>query len=219
MLVISRSAGQKIQIGQGITVTFLKSRGTGMRVGIEAPPGTSVHRHEVWEKARELMRAVKNPADDDVKELKNRLSSDDKIPENGLTNPGLPFCAEQGLWGFHDTREFFLETLRNAGGLFCLRGAEGPDCRFLLLDTSGRLPEFSVAPETLVRETGWNLDPGEIGSVKILVPVCVPRGRAEGACACLRIPLAVHLEENIACQLLLGGSEPWKKAIFTNGLQ
>ena len=45
MLVLTRKAGEKIVIGDDITITILDVRGDGIRIGIDAPP-----RH--WDPAR-----------------------------------------------------------------------------------------------------------------------------------------------------------------------
>ena len=50
MLVLSRKEGERIRIGDKITVTVLEVRGDKVRIGIEAPENVSVHRQEVYEK-------------------------------------------------------------------------------------------------------------------------------------------------------------------------
>ena len=50
MLVLSRKEGERIRIGDKITVTVLELRGDKVRIGIEAPETVSVHRQEVYEK-------------------------------------------------------------------------------------------------------------------------------------------------------------------------
>jgi carbon storage regulator len=47
MLVLTRRLGESIQIGDNITVTVVRVTPTEVRLGIEAPAGTSVHRMEV----------------------------------------------------------------------------------------------------------------------------------------------------------------------------
>jgi carbon storage regulator len=49
MLVLSRKEGERIRIGDKITVTVLELRGDKVRIGIEAPETVSVHRQEVFE--------------------------------------------------------------------------------------------------------------------------------------------------------------------------
>lgn len=47
MLVLSRRVGEKIEIGDGITVTVLKVTGKSVRVGIEAPKHVTIRRSEI----------------------------------------------------------------------------------------------------------------------------------------------------------------------------
>lgn len=49
MLVLSRKKGEKIQIGDKVTITVVDIRGDKVRIGIEAPRDLSVHRQEVHE--------------------------------------------------------------------------------------------------------------------------------------------------------------------------
>ncbi len=47
MLVLTRKAGEKIVIGDDITITILDVRGDGIRIGIDAPRGIKIQREEV----------------------------------------------------------------------------------------------------------------------------------------------------------------------------
>ncbi len=48
MLVLTRKIGEKIIIGNNITVTILDGgRGEGVRIGIDAPRDVAIHRSEV----------------------------------------------------------------------------------------------------------------------------------------------------------------------------
>lgn len=49
MLVLSRSVNQQILIGSDILITVLDIRGDKVRLGVDAPPGVSIHRMEVAE--------------------------------------------------------------------------------------------------------------------------------------------------------------------------
>jgi len=54
MLILSRKVGERILIGDKITVTVVKIGHGGVRIGIEAPPELAVVREEL---AAELKRA------------------------------------------------------------------------------------------------------------------------------------------------------------------
>lgn len=47
MLVLSRKAGQSIEIGEGITVTVTQIKGNKVRIGISAPAEIPIHRREL----------------------------------------------------------------------------------------------------------------------------------------------------------------------------
>ena len=56
MLVLTRKVGERIQLGDNITVTLVKINGNVVRLGIEAPPEMAVMRQELAEgKAREAI--------------------------------------------------------------------------------------------------------------------------------------------------------------------
>ena len=47
MLVLSRKVGERILVGDNISITVVRVTGGGVRLGIEAPQGLSVIREEV----------------------------------------------------------------------------------------------------------------------------------------------------------------------------
>jgi len=47
MLVLSRKVGERIHIGNDVIVTVLSVRGGRIRLGIEAPEGVHIKRHEL----------------------------------------------------------------------------------------------------------------------------------------------------------------------------
>ncbi|WKD50470.1 carbon storage regulator CsrA [Microbulbifer spongiae] len=48
MLVVKRRTGENLRIGTHVSVTVLGISGNQVRVGIEAPKSTPVHREEVY---------------------------------------------------------------------------------------------------------------------------------------------------------------------------
>jgi carbon storage regulator len=67
MLVITRKPGDRIRLGDDITVTVLDVVGSTVRLGIDAPHEIPVYRHEVWEAIEAENRAA---ADSSVDQLK-----------------------------------------------------------------------------------------------------------------------------------------------------
>jgi len=50
MLILTRKSGERITIGDHVRVTILEIKGKQVRLGIEAPPETRVHREEIFQK-------------------------------------------------------------------------------------------------------------------------------------------------------------------------
>jgi len=57
MLVLTRKANQRIQIGEKITVTVVEVRGRYVRIGIEAPREVRILRNELGSRSRQLGQA------------------------------------------------------------------------------------------------------------------------------------------------------------------
>jgi carbon storage regulator len=58
MLVITRKSGERINVGDDVTITVLDVNGSTVRLGIEAPTEVKVHRHEIWLAVQEENRAA-----------------------------------------------------------------------------------------------------------------------------------------------------------------
>lgn len=66
MLVLSRKVGERILIGENISVTVVRVAGNGVRIGIVAPDEMPVIREELKlqldEAARQEARSAENPS-------------------------------------------------------------------------------------------------------------------------------------------------------------
>jgi carbon storage regulator len=58
MLVITRKPGERICLGDDVTITVLDVVGSTVRLGIEAPSEIPVYRHEIWAAVKEENRAA-----------------------------------------------------------------------------------------------------------------------------------------------------------------
>ena len=72
MLVITRKSGERICLGDDVTVTVLEIVGSTVRLGIEAPAEIPVYRHEIWAAVKEENRAAAEASITDLPSTKNR---------------------------------------------------------------------------------------------------------------------------------------------------
>jgi carbon storage regulator len=47
VLVLTRKRGEKIVVGEDIVITILDIKGDAIRIGVDAPSGVRIQRHEV----------------------------------------------------------------------------------------------------------------------------------------------------------------------------
>jgi len=66
MLVITRKSGERICIGDDVTVTVLDVAGSSVRLGIEAPSDVRVFRYEIWVQVQEENRAAAQAGIEDL---------------------------------------------------------------------------------------------------------------------------------------------------------
>ena len=58
MLILTRRVGETIMIGDDVAVTVLGVKGNQVRVGVNAPKETSVHREEIYERIKREEQAA-----------------------------------------------------------------------------------------------------------------------------------------------------------------
>jgi len=51
-LVLTRKLGEKVMIGDDITITMLEIRSGQVKLGIQAPKDLPAHRFEIWNRIR-----------------------------------------------------------------------------------------------------------------------------------------------------------------------
>lgn len=58
MLILTRKIGESVTIGDKIKVYVIEIKGRQVRLGIEAPPNTMVHREEIYQRILEENRSA-----------------------------------------------------------------------------------------------------------------------------------------------------------------
>jgi carbon storage regulator len=66
LLILTRKLGEAIAIGDDVKVHIIEIKGRQVRLGIEAPEDTSVHREEVFQRIQEQNRESARMTPDDL---------------------------------------------------------------------------------------------------------------------------------------------------------
>jgi len=59
MLILTRRVGEKIVIGEDVTVTVLSVKGNQVRIGIDAPRDVAVNREEIYQRILKEQKSLK----------------------------------------------------------------------------------------------------------------------------------------------------------------
>ncbi|MCP4716018.1 MAG: carbon storage regulator CsrA [Deltaproteobacteria bacterium] len=84
MLVLTRKVGEKIQIGDDVSVLIMDIKGKQVRLGIEAPRDVKVHREEIYQRIQdENINASGIDMDEfnKIKELIDTKQGDDTVED------------------------------------------------------------------------------------------------------------------------------------------
>lgn len=62
MLILTRRVGEKLMIGDDVTVTVLGVKGNQVRIGVNAHKDVAVHREEIYERIKREQQHISEPA-------------------------------------------------------------------------------------------------------------------------------------------------------------
>ena len=71
MLVLTRKLGETVTIGSNIKVTVVDVKGKQVRLGIEAPAETAIHREEIYMRIQEENKLAAKGTSIDLNEILN----------------------------------------------------------------------------------------------------------------------------------------------------
>jgi carbon storage regulator len=73
MLILTRKVGERVTVGDDIVLTILEVKGRQVRIGVEAPAHTLVHREEVYRRIRQENIEASRAGVDDLAQAARRL--------------------------------------------------------------------------------------------------------------------------------------------------
>jgi carbon storage regulator len=73
LLVLTRKLGEKIQIGDEISIVIMELKGKQVKLGIEAPSNIKVHREEIYQKIQDENIRASNIEITDLSELEKLI--------------------------------------------------------------------------------------------------------------------------------------------------
>lgn len=108
----------------------------------------------------------------------------------------------EGLFGFEEEHTFLLLRLEDdEASPFCLQSTQTPELAFIVLDPFQLVPDY--APELSDADCARLGDP--TGEHIALYAICVLREPMNESTVNLRCPIAMHMETQIAFQVMLTG--------------
>lgn len=132
MLLLRRRVGESIVIGEGIRVTVTEVRGGTVRIAIEAPQHTPVHRAELLESlGPENERAV----------LRRGQTIPPSAAEAGLTELVITFPS--GILGLGSHTDFVLYDVDETSRMLIAK--DDPTLRLLVTDPTCVDPNYPIA--------------------------------------------------------------------------
>ena len=126
MLTLTRRIGQTIRIGNDIEVTVVSVSGGRVRIGVNAPRSTPIHRGELVERVGE----------------ENRRSLARSV-EQGVA-AGAQINFPQGLLGLREHDAFVLCDLDEGNPMRCLVSCRDPEVQMLVVDAEEVWPGYPV---------------------------------------------------------------------------
>lgn len=112
-----------------------------------------------------------------------------------------------GMIGFTDKKRFVIVQHKEDSPFFWYQSLDDPALAFVLTNPHFFLPEYSVDPKLLKRETGWALEKEDEADMELYVTVRIPPNQPEKMTANLIGPIVLNNREMQAVQLVLARSK------------
>ncbi|MGO8667711.1 MAG: carbon storage regulator CsrA [Desulfobaccales bacterium] len=219
MLILTRKINEGVIIGNGVRVVVLAVRGRQVRLGVEAPVGVVVLRHEIFERLLQENRQATVFVFSDLKALQQLVGRD--FPAAGPLPPSPPEVPRlrldrsrlgeievpedriiffpQGLLGFTKFQRFALLAPEHTAPFLLLLSLENPDLALLMAE-----PSKLGAPLEMGRlhSALQELEAKTPEELQVFVPLTIPPGRPAETTANLVSPILINPGARLGRQLV-----------------
>lgn len=87
MLVLTRKLGESIAIDDHIKIMVVQIKGKQVRLGIQAPPETKIHRQEVYETIQSSNREAATASPKSVSQIADMIRREGGVPSDTKPEP------------------------------------------------------------------------------------------------------------------------------------
>jgi len=220
LLILTRKVGEGVIIGDGVRVVVLAVRGRQVRLGIEAPMGVVVLRHEIFERLIQENREAAVFAFSDLQALQQLVGRD--FPAAGPLPPSPPHVPRlrldrsklgdievpedriiffpQGLLGFAEFQRYALLDPADTAPFLLLQSLEHPDVALLVAEPSRLGAPFEMGR---LHSALQELEAKTPEDLQVFVPVTIPPGRPTETTANLVSPILINPGLRLGRQVVL----------------
>jgi flagellar assembly factor FliW len=224
LLILTRKIGEGIVTGDGVKVVVLAVRGRQVRLGVEAPMGVVVLRHEIFERLLQENRQAAVFVLSDLKALQQLVGPD--FPANGplpLSPPQVPrlrldrsrlgdievpidriIFFRQGLLGYAEFHHYALLAPTDTAPFLLLQSLEHPELALLVAEPSQLGAPFELGR---LHSALQELEAQTPEELQVLVPVTIPPGRPAETTANLVSPILINPGSRLGRQVVLESSD------------
>lgn len=123
MLILTRNTGRSVKIGDEIEVVVLGVKGNQVRLGINAPTDTPVHREEIYQRIQQELNSPAKPVSNTLATLDETRRYNGVITnlkkERGFGFIYIPGLPDNVFFHVSDLEEYGFEQLEEGAEVKC----------------------------------------------------------------------------------------------------
>ena len=212
MLVLTRRVGEKIAIGDEISVKIINIKGKHVKLGIDAPRDCVIHREEIYDKIKEENKAATKLNKADVKDISSsedmRTPKKQKVtqfPEEISVSQENIIAIRDGIIGFPQLKRYVVMDLEDEQNVTMkwLQSVDNPKIGLLITDPKIYFPDYQV--EVIKEELEEiNLEDGDLDAAIVILTF---NKEDQYLSANLRAPIILNVTKKLGKQLILTESD------------